>query len=31
MVPKESIIHILTHCTKARDLWGLLFALYGVA
>ncbi|RVX19039.1 Transposon TX1 uncharacterized 149 kDa protein [Vitis vinifera] len=27
---EESIDHILIHCSKARDLWDLLFALFGV-
>ena len=27
---EESIDHILIHCTKARVLWGLLFALFEV-
>ena len=28
---EETIDHILIHCTRARVLWELLFALFGVA
>ena len=28
-VEEESIDHILIHCTKAKVLWELLFALFG--
>ena len=30
LIDEESINHILIHCTKARVLWELLFALFGV-